>query len=196
VAPSPDRLARGAPNMAALAGRMTPQDLAPAFPGRIALRIVETFEAALAGAVIGIALSLPVGWLAARGVSPPGPASWLARATASFLRTAPALVWPLLVVASVGLGAVAGTMTIVVDAIRFCGRFFAEAMEDSDREPQEALGAIGAGRLSILFGAILPGAAASLVDASLSAPQKAVRSSAAPGPHGRGAHRAGAEGGL
>lgn len=104
----------------------------------------------------------------------------------SFLRTVPDLVWALLFVVSVGLGAVAGTMTIVVDTIGFCGRFFAEAMEEAEKEPQEALAAIGAGRGSILAGAILPDIMPSLINSSLFALEKAVRSSVVLGLVGAG----------
>jgi phosphonate transport system permease protein len=98
----------------------------------------------------------------------------------------PDLVWALLFVATVGLGAVAGTMTIVIDTIGFCGRFFAEAIEESDKEPQEALSAIGASRLSILLGAVLPDVMPSLINTSLFALEKAIRSSVVLGLVGAG----------
>lgn len=186
VAPSLDRLANGLPRMASLVGRMMPPNVEPAFLERVAKRILETFQIALVGAAIGIVLSLPIAWLAARGVSPLGPFAYFFKALVSLFRTIPDLIWALLFVVAVGLGAVAGTMTIVVDTIGFCGRFFAEAMEDAEKEPQEALSAIGANRLSILTGAILPDAAPSMINASLFALEKAVRSSVVLGLVGAG----------
>lgn len=187
VAPSPGQLAAGAPGMVNLVGRMMPPNLEPDFLWRIAVRILETFQIALVGAAIGIAISLPpVGWLAARGVSPLGRGHYVFKMLTSLLRTVPDLVWALLFVATVGLGAVAGTMTIVVDTIGFCGRFFAEAMEDAEKEPQEALAAIGAGRGSILLGAVLPDVAPSLTNSALFALEKAVRSSVVLGLVGAG----------
>lgn len=186
VAPSFDRLAKGVPAMGNLVDRMTPPNLDPGFLQRIFWRIVETFQIALVGASIGILLSLPIAWLAARRVSPAGAGALLFKAVVSFLRTVPDLVWALLFVAAVGLGAVAGTMTIIVDTIGFCGRFFAESMEDADEEPQQALSAIGANRVSILFGAILPETAPSLINSSLFALEMAVRSSVVLGLVGAG----------
>jgi phosphonate transport system permease protein len=151
VAPSPKQLAEGLPDMARLIGRMLPPNTEPDFLARIAARMIETFQIALVGAALGIAL-----------------------------------VWALLFVASIGLGAVAGTMTIMVDTIGFCGRFFAEAMEDAEKEPQEALAAIGANRPSILIGAILPDIMPSLINSSLFALEKAVRSSVVLGLVGAG----------
>jgi phosphonate transport system permease protein len=187
VAPSPDRLARGIPNMLDLTGRMLPPNLEPGFLIRIFWRIVETFQIALAGAAIGIVVSLPIAWASARGLSPFGlVGALLFKAFVSFLRTVPDLVWALLFVSSVGLGAVAGTMTIVVDTIGFCGRFFAETMEESEKEPQEALAAIGASRFGILFGAVLPDVMPSLINTSLFALEKAVRASVVLGLVGAG----------
>jgi phosphonate transport system permease protein len=62
-------------------------------------------------------------------------AAFLFKGIVSFFRTVPDLVWALIFVVSVGLGAVAGTMTIMVDTIGFCGRFFGEAMEDAASTP-------------------------------------------------------------
>lgn len=187
VAPSPGQLADGGPSLVRLVNRMSPPNLDPAFLERIFWRIIETFQIAIAGAAIGIVLSLPIAWSAARGVGPFGNlGAFLSKALISFLRTVPDLVWALLFVATVGLGAVAGTMTIVVDTIGFCGRFFAEAIEDSEKEPQEAIAAIGGNRLSILFGAILPDVMPSLINTSLFALEKALRSSVVLGLVGAG----------
>ncbi|MEM6481965.1 MAG: phosphonate ABC transporter, permease protein PhnE [Pseudomonadota bacterium] len=186
VAPSPKQLADGLPGMVSLVNRMMPPNMDPAFMARVFWRIVETFQIALVGAAIGILLSLPIGWLAARGVTPLGRGGYLVKAIISLLRTIPDLVWALLFVATVGLGAVAGTMTIIVDTIGFCGRFFAEAIEDAEKEPQEALSAIGANRVSVLTGAILPAVAPSMINTSLFALEKAVRSSVVLGLVGAG----------
>ena len=186
VAPSFGQMADGVPNMLRLLDRMLPPNVDGPFLERVGLRIVETFQIALVGAAIGILLSLPIAWLAARGVSPVGPFAYFFKAFISLLRTVPDLVWALLFVATVGLGAVAGTLTIIVDTIGFCGRFFAEAMEDADKEPQEALSAHGANRASILFGAIMPDAAPSMINSGLFALEKAVRSSVVLGLVGAG----------
>jgi phosphonate transport system permease protein len=73
-----------------------------------------------------------------------------------------------------------------VDTIGFCGRFFAEAMEECDRGPQEALAAAGAGKAAIVFAAVIPAAMPSFVNTSLFAFEKAVRSSVVLGLVGAG----------
>lgn len=112
--------------------------------------------------------------------------AFFSKAIVSFFRTVPDLVWALIFVSSVGLGAVAGTMTIIVDTIGFCGRFFAEAMEDAEKEPQQALDAIGASRFSILLGAVIPSALPSMINTGLFSLEKAVRSSVVLGLVGAG----------
>lgn len=186
VTPSPDRLAEGGPRIARLMGRMFPPDLDPAFLARVGRRLVETLQIALAGTVIGVLVSLPVAWVAARRVTPAPLLRLPMRALVSLFRTIPDLVWAMIFVVAVGLGAVAGTMTIVVDTIGFCGRFFAEAIEDADSAPQDALAAMGASRLEVLCAAVLPAAMPSLVNTALFAFEKAVRSSVVLGLVGAG----------
>jgi phosphonate transport system permease protein len=104
----------------------------------------------------------------------------------AFCRSVPDLVWAVIFVASVGLGVFAGTLTIIVDTIGFCGRFFAEAMEDIDKGPEEALQSMGAIRIHIVMSAVLPAAMPSFVNTSLYALEKAVRSSVVLGLVGAG----------
>lgn len=186
VSPSPERLYEGAPRIAKLLGRMLPPETDPAFLARMSWRLLETLQIAAAGTVLGVLLSLPIAWLSTRAVSPLPGAAFLFRGIVSFFRTVPDLVWALIFVVSVGLGAVAGTMTIIVDTIGFCGRFFAEAMEDAEKEPQEALDAIGASRFNILCSAVIPDALPSMINTSLFALEKAVRSSVVLGLVGAG----------
>jgi len=59
----------------------------------------------------------------------------------------------------------------------FCGRFFAEAMEDVDKGPTDALRAQGVRRLDTVFGAIMPAAMPAFITTSLFALEKSTRSS-------------------
>jgi phosphonate transport system permease protein len=177
-------LLAGAPDMARILDEMWPPSLARA--GTVAKLTLETALMALSGAVVGCALSFLVALLAARTVSP-HPAVWFAtRGLVSLFRTVPDLVWAIFFVASVGLGPVAGTLTIIVDTIGFCGRFYADAMEEADPGPQEALVASGAGRFGVILAAVVPAALPSMVNASTFALEKAVRASVVLGLVGAG----------
>lgn len=186
VAPSADRLIGAVPRMANLLDRMVPPETDPAFLGRMGLRLLETLQIALVGTLFGIMVSFPLAWCSAKGLSPLGPGRWLARGVVSLFRTVPDLVWALFFVSAVGLGAIAGTMTIIVDTAGFCGRFFAEAMEDSDKRPREALEAVGAQQIDILAAAVVPQCMPSFINTSLFALELAVRSSVVLGIVGAG----------
>lgn len=177
-------LVHGIPNMARLVGEMTPPDF-----GRlqaVATAILQTFQMALVGATVGIVLSFFMAALASSRNTPHAAVYYLARLVIAFCRSVPDLVWAVLFVASVGLGTFAGTLTIIVDTIGFCGRFFAEAMEEVDPGPEEALKSIGAGRVDIVFAYVVPAAMPSFVNSALYALEKAVRSSVVLGLVGAG----------
>jgi phosphonate transport system permease protein len=104
----------------------------------------------------------------------------------ALFRTVPDLVWALLFVIAVGLGPFAGTLALVADTIGFCGRFFAEAMEEAEDGPQEALMALGASRLGVVASAVIPAVLPSMINSSLFALERAVRSSVVLGLVGAG----------
>jgi phosphonate transport system permease protein len=132
---------------------------------------------ALVGCILGLILAFPIAVLAAEGLSPHPVLKHAARALIALFRTVPDLVWALLFVIAVGLGPAAGVMAIMVDKIGFAGRFFAEAMEEADKGPQEALATIGATRTGLIFSAVVPLALPSFVATSLFSLEKAVRGS-------------------
>lgn len=174
----------GIPNMGRLISEMSPPDLVR-MPS-VSRAVLVTFQMALVGSVVGILLSFILAPLAAKTLSPHPVVYQFTRLLISFFRSVPDLVWAIFFVASVGLGAFAGTLTIIVDTIGFCGRFFAESMEEVDRGPQEALSSLGASRLSIIACAVFPAAMPSFTTASLFSLEKAVRSSVVLGLVGAG----------
>jgi len=181
---APLELVRGMPNMARVLDQMFPPSVERLVP--VFWSLAETFQMAFAGAVIGIALSVPLAVLASRRHSPHPLVYHAARSVISLFRTVPDLFWALFFVATVGLGPFAGTLTLIVDTIGFCGRFFAEAMEEADDGPQEALAALGATRTSIVCCAVIPAALPSMIASGLFSLEKATRSSVVLGLVGAG----------
>ena len=177
-------LISGLPNMARIAGEMVPPATDRFLP--MLHSVLVTFQMAVVGTAIGLVLSLPLAVLASRNHSPHPLVRSAVRGLISFVRTVPDLAWALFFVVSVGLGPFAGTLTLIVDTIGFCGRFFAEAMEEVDPGPPEAMAAIGAGPVDIIVCATLPMALPSLINTSLFALEKAVRSSVVLGLVGAG----------
>ncbi|OYU19208.1 MAG: phosphonate ABC transporter, permease protein PhnE [Rhodobacteraceae bacterium PARR1] len=176
TAPQMDALGRGLTRLVAPDG-MLAQMFPPDFSrvDRIAMKLLETLQMAVAGAALGLVLSVPLAVLATDRLSPHPALRIAARGLIALFRTIPDLVWAIFFIIMVGLGPAAGVLAIMVDKIGFAGRFFAEAMEEADPGPQDALRAIGANRFGILFSAT-----------SLFALEKAVRGSAALGLVGAG----------
>jgi len=181
---SVERLVQGLPNIGRLLERMFPPNTDRLWP--IANVLLETFQMAAVGTVLGVIVSLPLAILAARGFSPHWTVYAGTRALISLFRTVPDLVWALVFVIAVGLGPAAGTLAIMIDTIGFCGRFFAEAMEDTEPGPREALTALGASRIGTVFSAVIPQALPAFINTALFSLEKATRSSVVLGLVGAG----------
>lgn len=66
------------------------------------------------------------------------------------------IVWALFFVAAVGLGALAGVLAIAVRSIGFIAKMSAEAIEDLDPKPVEAIRAVGGSEFQVFLYAIIP----------------------------------------
>ena len=187
TAPAPDRLANGMARLVAPSGLLT-QMFPPDFTriGPIGWKLLETLQMAVAGCFLGLLFAVPFAILATDRLSPHPVVRTIARAVIALFRTVPDLVWAIIFIIIVGLGPAAGVMAIMVDKIGFAGRFFAEAMEEADTGPQDALRAIGASRLGIIFSSVIPACLPSFTATSLFALEKSVRGSAALGLVGAG----------
>lgn len=187
TAPRFEALGRGIARLFAPSGllmQMFPPDLSRV--DHIAWKLWETLQMAIAGAALGLVFAVPFAILATDRLSPHPLIRHAARALIALFRTVPDLVWAIFFIIVVGLGPAAGVMAIMVDKIGFAGRFFAEAMEEADPGPQDALRALGANRLGIIFSSVFPACLPSFTATSLFALEKSVRGSAALGLVGAG----------
>jgi len=148
----PAKLGEGLPRLAEFFTRMVPPDLTVA--ETVALSTVETLQIALLGTVLSAVASLVLGLLGAANLTPPWvhqPVKWLLGA----LRGIPVILLALIFVSAVGLGPLPGVLTIAVHATGMLGKFYAEAFENADPMPLEALQSTGASWLqTIRFGAL------------------------------------------
>lgn len=187
TAPGLDAIARGTARLFAPSGLVTqmfPPDFSRIVP--IGWKLLQTLQMAVAGCALGLLFALPFAILATDRLSPHPVLRTAARALIALFRTVPDLVWAIVFIIIVGLGPAAGVMAIMIDKIGFAGRFFAEAMEETDTGPQDALRAIGASRLGIIGSAVIPACLPSFTATSLFALEKSVRGSAALGLVGAG----------
>lgn len=172
-----EKVASAPPRFADFVSRAFPPNLAPDVLARLGWKMVETLQIAFAGAVIGVILSVPVALLAARGLVVGTLVNQVVRIILGFIRAVPDIAWALVFVVAVGLGPFAGMLAIVVDTIGFCGRFFADDMEATDKGPAESLTATGARRIDVVACATIPGTMPAFISTALYALEKAVRSS-------------------
>ena len=81
---------------------------------------------------------------------------YLARLVLNVLRGIPELIWALIFVAMVGLGAVPGILAIMAHATGVLGKLYAETLEAVDQPLVESARATGAGDLQVLGYTLLP----------------------------------------
>lgn len=172
-----EKVVNSPPRFADFASRAFPPNLEPDVLARLGWKMVETLQIAVAGAVIGVLLSVPVALLAAKGLIVGPWVNQIVRTGLGFIRAVPDIAWALVFVVAVGLGPFAGMLAIVIDTIGFCGRFFADDMEATDKGPAESLTAAGARKLDVVVCATIPGTMPAFISTSLYALEKAVRSS-------------------
>jgi phosphonate transport system permease protein len=118
---------------------------------------IETALMATLGTLLGLVLAVPVAWLGAANISPLGKTTYaIGRGLMTLSRSVHELVWALVFVAAVGLGALAGVLAMGIRSIGFISKTVAEAIEDVNPGPVEAMRAVGANRFQVLLFAILP----------------------------------------
>lgn len=181
---SADKLVRGIPAVGRLFDQMFPPSV-ERLPQVLNL-LLQTFQMAVAGTILGLVFSVPMAILAAPSLSPHPIVVWCVRSLIALFRTVPDLVWAIIFVIAVGLGPAAGVLALTIETIGFAARFFAEAMEETDKGPREALTAMGASKLGVIFSAIMPQALPSMTNTALFALEKATRGSVVLGLVGAG----------
>lgn len=118
---------------------------------------LETIMVATLGTLLGVIVCIPAIWFGALNITPYMPVTYpLARLAMTLSRSIHEIVWALFFVAAVGLGALAGVLAIAVRSVGFIAKMSAEAIEDLDPKPVEAIRAVGGSQFQVFIYAILP----------------------------------------
>lgn len=118
---------------------------------------IETFMIACLGTLLGLIICIPAIWFGAFNVTPFKPVTYpIARAVMTLSRSIHEIVWALIFVSAVGLGAFAGILAIAARSLGFIAKMSAEAVENIDRKPVEAIRAVGGSNLQVMLYGILP----------------------------------------
>ncbi len=117
--------------------------------------LAESLEIAIISSVVGIFFSLFFGLFAARNLMP----NWVTvpmRAFIAVCRSFHPIIVAILFVKSVGFGALAGILTLIIASIGFIAKLFAEAIEEISLKQVEAIRATGASFVSVILFSVLP----------------------------------------
>jgi phosphonate transport system permease protein len=134
--------------------------------GEIFNGLIESLTMTLAATVIGVLLAIPIGLGAARNISPL-PVYFLCRTVIALSRTFQEIIIAILFVAMFGFGPLAGVATLAFATIGFMAKLLAEDIEDTQREPLEAIRATGASWLQWVNYAVQPQVMPRLIGLSL-----------------------------
>ncbi|WP_310388118.1 PhnE/PtxC family ABC transporter permease [Roseateles sp.] len=179
------------PQSLAVTGRFLADFLPPRldaeFLGLVLREAWRTVAIATAGISLALLAAVPLALLATRSLSISAlsgrmaPAATLLRLIVRglliLLRSVPELVWALIFVRVVGLGATAGVLAIALSYAGMLGKVYAEVLESGDTEPTRALLRNGAGRLQAFVYALLPQNATELSSYTVYRWECAIRSS-------------------
>ena len=118
---------------------------------------IETFMISCLGTLLGVIICVPATWFGARNITPFKPITYpIGRLLMSISRSIHEIVWALFFVAVLGLGALPGIFAIAVRSVGFIAKMSAEAIENVELGPADAIRATGANNFQVLLFAILP----------------------------------------
>lgn len=110
----------------------------------------------LLGTTLSVPFALLLAVLGARNTTPNSVVYQVSRAILSFFRAVPDIVFALIFVTAVGLGPFAGVLALICHNTGVMGKLWAEAMEEVDPGPQQALRTAGANGIQQVANATLP----------------------------------------
>ncbi|MFC5367258.1 phosphonate ABC transporter, permease protein PhnE [Salinirubrum litoreum] len=151
---SPDRMLQGADQAAGLLTSMFPPEWTPRKRDLLIEGMVESIAMSVIATVIGVAISLPVAFMAAENLAPK-PVYAVGRGLITVSRAFHELIVAIIVVKAVGFGALAGVIALSYKTVGFFSKLLAEEIEDIDTGQMEAVEATGANRYqTMLFGVV------------------------------------------
>ena len=123
--------------------------------GEIVEGFTESLTMTAVATALGVLLSLPVGFGAARNLAPL-PVYLVCRGVIALSRTFPEIIVAILFVKMFGFGPLAGVATLAFATIGFMAKLLAEDIEDIDAAQMEAIRATGAGPFQIMNYGVQP----------------------------------------
>ena len=126
-----------------------------------------TLAIVISATVLGVVVSLVAALLAAKPTSEKPAVRAVARFFIVLMRAAPELILAIFFLRVFGFGSIAGILALGFTSVGMVGKLYADAIEDADDGPRQALEANGANRLQQVFGATIPGVMPAIVATGL-----------------------------
>lgn len=117
---------------------------------------IETVQMSICGTILAVIISIPLGLLAARNISPNMAIYQASRLLLNTIRAIPEMIFALIFVAAVGLGPFPGTLAIGFSSSGMLGKFIADSIEGVDQGPLDALRATGAEPAQVFIYSVIP----------------------------------------
>ncbi|MDD3957339.1 MAG: phosphonate ABC transporter, permease protein PhnE [Candidatus Izemoplasmatales bacterium] len=125
-----------------------------------------TLAIAFIGTFIGAVLAIPFGFLASQNIVGKHVAR-IGEAILVIIRVFPEIILALILVKGFGMNALTGVLTIGLHSIGMLGKLFAEAIDNMDKSPLEALDAVGANIWQKIRYGVIPQVAADISSITL-----------------------------
>ncbi|WP_047866571.1 phosphonate ABC transporter, permease protein PhnE [Rubrobacter aplysinae] len=170
-------LLSGAQPVQSFVSEMFPPDLSASTLQTTFTGVVETFQMAFLGALIGAVVAFPLAALGTREASTVGASRarrlalavpyHAARLLTNVFRSVPDILWALVFVVALGLGPFPGMLALAVHSAGVLGKLYSETLEAVPERPVEALHETGASGFGAFIFGRMPQAMASVTSLSL-----------------------------
>jgi len=148
-------------NVINLFGRMYPPDFAEI--STVISAMIETLWIALLGTLGSVLLSYPLALLAASNTSPNRAMRAFSRGAITLSRAVPEIILAAIFVVAFGTGPFPGVLALALHSVGMVGRLFADALENADEAPREALMAVGSTKRQTIRASLIPQALPSMI---------------------------------
>ena len=127
----------------------------------------QTLWMAVIGTAIGIALSFPLAFGAARNTTPHPIVMAVCRAIIVLSRAIPDLLFAAIFVRALKIGPLPGILALGLHSIGMIGKLFADAIEQTPVAPREAVTSVGARKWQAIVSTVIPQAMPSFIATAL-----------------------------
>ncbi len=135
-------------------------DFSPKVVKKLLLDMWLTIEIALAGTIIAVVFAFPMSFFGSVNLTKGSPYLRVVYASTRgiylFTYTFPPILFALLFVLLVGVGPFAGVLALAIHSIGGLGKLYSEVIEDIDRKQVEALEAVGAHPMQVVWFGVIP----------------------------------------